>query len=61
VKEEVHVENAEEKPVVSRVLENVHKGHSVIAKPVHQYCFEFSFYVVKKNHEDSQLLIQSVF
>lgn len=61
MKEKVHVENAEENPVVRRILENVHKGHGVIAEPVHQYSLEFSLYVVKEHHKDSQLLIQCVF
>lgn len=61
MKEKVHVENTEEKPVVRRILKNVHEWHGVIAEPVHQYSLEFSLYVVKEYHKDSQLLVQCIF
>jgi len=47
VQEEVHVENAKENPIMSRILKDVHKGHGVIAKSMHQYCLKLSLYVVK--------------
>lgn len=61
VKEEVHVENSKENPIMSRVLKDVHKRHRVIAKPVHQNSLEFTLYVVKEYHKDSKFLIQCVF
>ncbi len=60
MEEEVHVEDAEENPVVGRILEDIHERHSVVTESMYQDCFKLSLYVVKNNHEDSQLLVQSI-
>ena len=46
MQKEVHVEQPEENPVVSRVLEDVHEGHRIVAESVNQYCFKLYLYVV---------------
>lgn len=60
MQKEVHVEQTEENPVVSRILEDVHKWHRIIAESVNQYCFKLSLYVVQKYHENTKLLVKSV-
>jgi len=61
VKEEVHVENSEEYPVMSRVFENVHKWHGVIAEAMNQYSLKLTFDIVQENHENTKLLIELIF
>lgn len=57
MKEEVHIEYAEENPIVRWVFEDVHERHGIVAKSMHQNCLKLTLDVVKEYHEDSKLLI----
>ena len=61
MKEEVHVDEAENEPVVRTVLEDVEGGHRVIGESVDKHGLELSLEVVAKDHSQTYLLIQSQF
>lgn len=61
MKEEIHIEDSEENPVVSRVLKYIHKRHSIIAKSVYKYSLKFSFNVMEQHHENAKLLVESIY
>lgn len=57
VQEEVHVDEAEDEPVVEAVLEEVEGGHRVVGEAVHEEGLELSLEVVRKDESHGYLLI----
>lgn len=50
---EVHITEATQDPVMSRVLEDVRERHRVVGESVHKESLELTLAVVKQQHEDT--------
>ena len=58
VKEEVHVNETKDEPVVETVLEKVREGHGVIRESVYEQSFKLSLHIVTNDHSQAKLLIE---
>lgn len=58
MQEEIHVEKAEEYPVVEAVLQEIEDGHRVVGETMYKHSFELSFDVVAEYESEAYLLIQ---
>ena len=58
MKEEVHVHESEEEPVVGAVLEEVEEGHCVIGEAMDEQGLKLSLDIVEDYHCNSYLLVE---
>lgn len=61
MKEEIHVDEPEDKPIMRTILEQVGERHGVAREPVNPECFKFSFNIVPNYHGQTNLLVEDKF
>lgn len=59
MQEEIHIEEAEEHPVVEAVLQEIEDGHRVVRETMHEHSFQLSFNIVAEYEGKAYLLIHS--